>query len=199
MTRSSVVSDDAKNHKQTLRAEKKRARRALTPAQQSAAAVQLARRVASSLAFIRAQRVALYWPFAGEISPLNLLQHPQANRKQWYLPVIRETTMEFFQFQPGAGLGANRFGIMEPDSANQRAIKPWQLDLILVPLVAFDAQKHRLGMGGGFYDRYLSPQRIAIKRPYLLGVGHQVQEVAELPLEPWDVRLDAIATDQHWY
>ena len=68
-----------------------------------------------------------------------------------------------------------------------------------MPLVAFDAQRNRLGMGGGFYDRYLATDTAVIKRPHLIGVGHQCQQVEALPLEPWDVMLDAVVTDRRWY
>ncbi len=73
-----------------------------------------------------------------------------------------------------------------------------ELDALILPLLAFDTQGQRLGMGGGFYDRSLAAlrHRRRWRRPRLLGVAHGFQEVSELPREPWDVPLDGIVTEQ---
>lgn len=74
---------------------------------------------------------------------------------------------------------------------------PWTLDAIFMPLVGFDREGHRLGMGGGFYDRTLAFTRHWPRAvPKLVGLGHHSQEVARLPVQPWDVSLHAIATDR---
>jgi 5-formyltetrahydrofolate cyclo-ligase len=75
------------------------------------------------------------------------------------------------------------------------------LDLVLTPLVAFDAQGHRLGMGGGFYDRsfaYLLRHSRWL-RPRLIGLAYDFQRQTRLPHQPWDVPLHAIATDHRLY
>lgn len=189
---------EASQHKQALRRSKRQARRQLSPLQQQLAARQLCRRIAASLVFIRARHVALYWPVAGEISPLPLLQHPAAKHKQWYLPVVRGRDMQFYRHRPDQQLVANRFAINEPNTAGQRPIKPWLLQLVIMPLVAFDDQRHRLGMGGGFYDRYLASRQLTLKRPYLLGAAHECQFTPAVPTEPWDIKLNAVASDQRW-
>src|SRR5687767_13746260 len=90
----------------------------------------------------------------------------------------------------------NRFGIPEPTG---RRCAPQQLDLVLLPLVAFDRRGARLGMGGGFYDRTFAFLRVAGRRkPRLVGLAHHFQEVAQLPREPWDVPLAAIVTERGW-
>jgi 5-formyltetrahydrofolate cyclo-ligase len=73
------------------------------------------------------------------------------------------------------------------------------LDYVLFPLVGFDAQGSRLGMGGGFYDRTFAQTTRWPKRPKLIGVAHDCQKVATLPLEPWDITLEAVVTDQGIY
>lgn len=93
----------------------------------------------------------------------------------------------------------NRFGIPEP--AQSRRQPPGMLDLVVVPLVGFDAACNRMGMGGGFYDRsfaYRLTRRHA--GPRLVGLAFDCQQVAELPVAPWDVPLDVIVTESrvHW-
>ena len=75
------------------------------------------------------------------------------------------------------------------------------LDLILVPLVAFDANGQRVGMGGGFYDRTLGKARInsTWKRPYLIGIAHELQRVPAIAVQPWDVQMDAVVTEAGVY
>lgn len=185
--------------KSDLRRDKKRARRNLTHSQQQLAANSLCRLVTSSLPYLRARRVAIYWPWAGEISPLPLLnQLSQTLKKEWYLPVVQDSAMQFYRVDARQRLIANRFGIPEPDTKGLAPIKPWLLDLVVVPLVAFDGQRNRLGMGGGFYDRCFSRDHRLIKKPFLLGVAHQCQAADKIPVEPWDITLDAVATDKHW-
>jgi 5-formyltetrahydrofolate cyclo-ligase len=76
-----------------------------------------------------------------------------------------------------------------------------ELDLILLPLVAFDESGQRLGMGGGFFDRSLAflAWRQHWRKPHLIGLAYDFQKVAALPREPWDVPLDAVVTDQNVY
>jgi 5-formyltetrahydrofolate cyclo-ligase len=96
---------------------------------------------------------------------------------------------------------ANRFNIPEPTLRNRRLRLAWTLDLLLVPLVGFDAGGNRLGMGGGFYDRTLSylSHRTYWRRPRLIGIAHECQRVAELRLRPWDVPLDMVVTERQVY
>ncbi|HSP32348.1 MAG TPA: 5-formyltetrahydrofolate cyclo-ligase, partial [Halomonas sp.] len=94
----------------------------------------------------------------------------------------------------------NRLGICEPDlrfSAQRRTRLPaWVLDTLIVPLVGFDAKANRIGMGGGFYDRSLAFMRRPGPSPTLIGVAHACQQVALLPVESWDVPLQAVVSDQ---
>jgi len=73
--------------------------------------------------------------------------------------------------------------------------------LVLLPLVGFDEQGGRLGMGGGFYDRSLAyrPLRKNWHKPTLLGVAHECQKVDRLALASWDIRLQGVVTDRRWY
>ena len=187
-----------------LRRKLRHARRQLTPAQQRLAARRLYRQLAQHPLFRRARHIALYLPNDGEIDPRLLLQAAQRRGKATYLPVLNpwpRTRMVFQRIEPGEQLRRNRFGILEPVIRTARQRRVWALDLLLIPLVGFDEKGGRLGMGGGFYDRSLAYRAMRKKshKPTLLGLAHECQRVDRLPLESWDVALQATVTDQGWY
>ena len=114
-----------------------------------------------------------------------------------YLPVIAGARLWFSPFAPDTAMADNRFGIPEP-RARRRAMPAWALDLVLMPLVAFDDAGNRIGMGGGFYDRtfaYLNHRR-HLRRPVLVGAAFSFQHRPRLDARPWDVPLDAVVTDR---
>jgi 5-formyltetrahydrofolate cyclo-ligase len=84
-------------------------------------------------------------------------------------------------------------GIAKP--ASGAAIRWTDLDLIVVPLLAFDAHGRRLGSGAGYYDRLLGRPR-PFRRPLVVGYAYALQQQAELPEDPWDRKLDAVATER---
>lgn len=187
-----------------LRRQLRLARRALSPAQQRAAASGLYRQLAQHPLFRRARHLALYLPNDGEIDPRPLLRAAQRRGKATYLPVLNpwpRTRMVFQRVRAGEPLVRNRFGILEPRLIHGRLRKVWALDLVLMPLVGFDQQGGRLGMGGGFYDRSLAyrARRKNGHKPTLLGLAHECQKVDRLALASWDVPLRATVTDRHWY
>lgn len=185
--------------KSSLRARLRRRRRALTPAQQRRAAKEMARRVSREPFFLRARRVALYLANDGELDPALLLTRAAAVGKRTCLPVLDPLARRFLYFlpwRPGQPLTPNRYGIPEPRLGRGARLPPWSLDIVFFPLVGFDARGNRLGMGGGFYDRTFDPRRGGGRRPLLVGLAHDFQQVDALPADPWDVPLDAIATDR---
>ncbi|ANF27911.1 5-formyltetrahydrofolate cyclo-ligase [Stutzerimonas stutzeri] len=187
-----------------LRRQLRQARRQLSPTQQRRAARNLYRQLAQHPIFRRARHIAFYLPNDGEIDPRPLMLEAQRRGKATYLPVLNawpRTRMVFQRLMPNERLGPNRFGIAEPAFRPNRQRRIWTLDLVLMPLVGFDEDGGRLGMGGGFYDRSLAyrGRRKNGHKPTLLGLAHECQKVDRLPLEPWDVSLQATVTDQSWY
>ncbi|RMO91348.1 5-formyltetrahydrofolate cyclo-ligase [Pseudomonas syringae pv. philadelphi] len=187
-----------------LRRQLRHARRSLSPGQQRQAARDIYRQLAQHPLFRRARHVSLYLPMDGEIDPRLLLREAQRRGKATYLPVLNtwpRTRMVFQRVRPGERFIPNRFRIPEPriDRAKQRKI--WALDLVLMPLVGFDDQGGRLGMGGGFYDRSLAylARRKAWRKPVLLGLAHECQKVDRLAQASWDVPLQGTLSDKHWY
>ena len=182
-----------------------RAQRArLSPAAQADAALLVAHRIARSPLFQRSQHIACYLPQRGELDPAPLMQRAWAMGKTCYLPVLSPLSGErlwFVPYRQGDPLTPNRFGIPEPCLSTAHRAPPWVLDLILTPLVAFDTQGNRLGMGGGFYDRTFSflRRRQHWRKPRLVGIAYDFQCVATLQHYPWDIPLQAIATEIKLY
>lgn len=182
--------------KTSLRSQLRQQRRDLSPLQQRQASEALCRQLWRLPAIRRAKHIAFYWPSDGEISPLPLMQRLQRQGKQCYLPVIkRDKQMQFIRMNQ-AKLIQNRFGIPEPLGRVGFAVK--HLDIILMPLVGFDERGGRLGMGGGYYDRALAFKNRQNWRgkPWLVGLAHDLQKVALLPTESWDIDLAAVVTEK---
>ena len=184
--------------RQTIRQQ----RRALTHKEASLCAEQLAHQASKHPLVRRSSRIAAYLSSDGEIDPQPLLQSLWSAGKQVYLPVLvpfSRQTLWFARFNPDDMLAYNRFGIPEP--VRRRLIKPSALDLVLAPLVAFDAAGHRIGMGGGFYDRTFAflQQRQHWYKPKLLGLAYEFQKQAAIKTNKWDIPLDAIATESCIY
>ena len=187
-----------------LRRQLRKARRSLTRSQQREAARGLYRQLAQHPLFRRARHVSLYLPMDGEIDPRLLLRAAQRRGKATYLPVLNawpRTRMVFQRVRPGEKFKPNRLRIPEPriNRAKQRRI--WALDLVLMPLVGFDDEGGRLGMGGGFYDRSLAyrARRSTWRKPVLLGLAHECQKVERLAQASWDVPLQGTVSDKRWY
>ncbi|WP_018954877.1 5-formyltetrahydrofolate cyclo-ligase [Thioalkalivibrio sulfidiphilus] len=161
---------------------------------------QIARHIIHSPLFNRARRIAVYMPNRGEVDPGLVIAAARARRKQLYLPVLdpgHPHRLWFLPWEPRTRLQANRFGIPEPVMTRGRRLSPRHLDLVLTPLVGFDRDGNRLGMGGGYYDTTFEflAGRSHWHKPRLLGLAYGFQEVDALPHEPWDVPLTAIVTE----
>jgi len=181
-----------------LRARLRAERAALAPQQRIAAAQSLHATLEQLPEFLVDTRVAGYWAVGGEMPLLALLGPLRARAQRYHLPVIGvDNTLRFAPWQAGAPVQANRYGIPEPESAAD-LVAPEAMELVLVPLLGFDRRGNRLGMGAGYYNRGFAFLRDAVRpaQPLLVGIGYHFQEVAALPSEPWDVRLDFVATDR---
>ena len=181
--------------KSVLREQLRAARRAISASQRLAAAEALSARLLS-LPFAPIEGyVAGYWALNGEIA-LYRWQVQLPERLVYCLPVLhREKRLRFAPWRAGDALVTNRYGIPEPDVDPESALPAQAMSLVVMPLVGFDDAGHRLGMGGGWYDRSLQSRRAAAPPPWLVGVGFDCQQVASLDAADWDVRPDAICTE----
>lgn len=193
--------------KQTTRASLRKslrdARRALSPRQQDMAASRLHHLVSTQRYFRSAKRIAFYLPSDGEIDPSLLLAQALAQGKQCYLPCMhphRPNRLLFLRYRRGDALNSHRWGMLQPSLRRARAISARALDLVFLPLVGFDRQGNRLGMGKGFYDRSFGFRARAKRHsPKLIGLAHECQRVDHLDHQAWDVRLDKIESDRGSY
>ena len=179
-----------------LRRELRAQRRALEPSVRQAADRELISRVARLGAYRSARRIALYLAFDGEPDLDRLIRLASAQGKELYVPQLLGKTMQFAQLGTAARLRRNSFGIAEPEQA--RTIAARRLDLVLTPLVAFDAFGTRLGIGGGYYDRYFEflRARTSWLKPKLVGIAYELQCAATIERQPWDVPLWAAVTER---
>jgi len=147
---------------------------------------------------MRARRFAAYLSNDGEPDLGLLLYRSAVMGKRAYLPALHGKSLWFLPLASDLPMVENQFGIAEPSCHPDERLKPYALDLVLVPLVAFDASGSRLGMGGGYYDRcfaYLN-HRSRWRRPRLIGVAFEFQRAEAIPSRPWDVRLDGVSTER---
>lgn len=173
-------------------------RKILSPLEQSQKARQLLQWIHTVPAFAAAGHIAFYWPMGAEISPKPLLWAAEQQHKRCYLPCLQSglQILDFVAYQSEDPLSLNPLGFLEPDPQHNPRINLCDLDLILIPLLAFDAYGQRLGRGAGHYDRTLATRAQGSCKPYLLGLGYACQSVDRLPADPWDRPLDGVLTEE---
>jgi 5-formyltetrahydrofolate cyclo-ligase len=181
-----------------------RQRRNTVPsADRRAVAREVARHLLRHGVFSCGQHVAIYAPFDGEIDLAPLLRHARRLKLRLYVPRIvnmRARTMEFVELpcEASYALAKRRLHWLHGRRINRhRRIDPRRLDVVLIPVVAFDVHGWRLGFGAGFYDRKLAfMRRPFVRKPRLVGIGYDFQRVPPQPQSPWDVPLHAIVTER---
>lgn len=181
--------------RQDIRQQIRQRRRALSAQQQHTFARQTAESIASHPRIIAADSVAAFLSFDGELDTRPLIERLWHMGKQVYLPVLHPFSagnLLFLHYHPDSVLRPNRFNILEPELDVRNVLPTSQLAVILAPLVAFDSQGQRLGMGGGLYDRTL--QQWQHGGPYPIGLAHDCQQVDYIPTEHWDIPLPEIVT-----
>jgi 5-formyltetrahydrofolate cyclo-ligase len=181
-----------KELKQHFRKEALARRDNLDPVWRIEQALHIAETLSAGIAVEPGQVVSGYWPMRSEVDVRPLLYSLAERRARLCLPAILDkTTMVFRELVRGAPLVAMGFGTFGPD-ATAEVLDP---AVMLVPLAAFDARGHRIGYGGGFYDRAIERLLDAGKPPHLIGIAFDCQEVERVPEEPHDVMLAEILTE----
>jgi len=168
------------------------------------AAVHAASQLKMAKAFINSQRIACYFPCQGELDLFPVMRLAWEMGKNCYLPVlggIGARRLWFALYREGDPLSLNRFGIPEPVSKGRKLLPARQLDLIIAPLLAFDVQGNRLGMGGGYYDRTLSflNHHRRWHRPKFFGSAYEFQKINALDTQAWDIPMQGIITEEKLY
>ena len=187
-------------NKKSLRQDIRKQRWQLDFYEQQLASDLLTTNAIASKILLKFDRVACYLANDGEIDTHSLIETLWSLNKRVYLPIVSHlpgTPLWFAPFNPGSKLKINRYGIPEPDIHPRKRITARQLDLILMPLVAFDVNGNRLGMGQGYYDRSLKflNHRKYWRRPLLAGIAYDFQYVKKIESEAWDIPLNLAITD----
>lgn len=176
--------------RQAIRTRCQSIRKQLSPNEQIAASSRVCQQIRLLSDYQKAKRIAIYHAIQGEID-LSALQE-----KACYLPMINvDKTLLFLPVTSNTVFYKNCFGIAEPDVNHDLAILPDDLDIIFLPLVAFDEHGTRLGMGGGYYDRTLASSH----RTVLIGVGYDFQRQPFIDRKPWDIPMAAVITESNVY
>lgn len=181
--------------RQDIRTHVRHLRRALTTEQQQQAAEQVAERALNFAPIQQAKKIALFLSFDGELNTRPLIANLWQRKQEVYLPVLHPFSrgqLLFFRYDSTTTLTPNRLRIPEPPLDIRNLATLSELDVMMVPLVAFDSEGQRLGMGGGFYDRTLQNWQQHGFLP--VGLAHDCQQVDALPVAEWDVPLQAIVT-----
>ncbi len=152
-----------------------------------------ARHFQKSIALPQGGVIAGYWPIRDEFDCRPLLEGIAARGGSLALPVVAGDSgrLVFREWRPGAPLIPAGHGTLGPKAA-AREVLP---DVVISPLLAFDRRGYRLGYGGGYYDRSLTVLRAAGKCKYAIGLGFSAQRVQQVPVSPYDARLNAVVTE----
>lgn len=178
-------------------------RKSFSSEQQNTAARNLLVQLKYLSEFDAAGSIAMYLVNDGEIDPIEAMRWCWGNQKNVYVPVVTQSDKNSLVFAPvhkNTEFQENKFGIREPIVDIKDIEFAENLDLVLMPLVAFDQQGNRVGMGGGFYDttfEFLKNNELLT--PTLVGIAHEIQKVEDISAEYWDIPLGTIVTDAAVY
>jgi 5-formyltetrahydrofolate cyclo-ligase len=183
-------------YKKAIRTTLKQVRANTSIHYRSVSSRQVCAKIRTLESYRKAKHLALYLAINGEIDLTMLWKTAPLHGKQCYFPVVNEdASLLFLPATPATSFKRNRYGIEEPDVSRSMAISPEDLDLVIVPLVAFDIDCRRLGMGSGSYDRTFANASPSI----LLGAAYQFQYVDFIIPESWDVPLHGVVTEKAVY
>jgi len=152
--------------------------------------------------FIQSNNIACYFAQEKEFDCESIIKAVWQSQKKCFLPVLstdQKNFLDFVLYRSNDALRFNRYRILEP--INKVKIPSEALDVVIIPLVGFNEKGHRLGMGGGYYDRtfsYINEKKCA-KTPFLLGLAYEIQRFRLLPNDVWDVSLDGVLTEEKLY
>jgi 5-formyltetrahydrofolate cyclo-ligase len=184
---------------QQIRQHYRRLRKNLSYTEQQLNAQHLANNISHYLSNYKRYKIAAYLAVQGEISLSNWIASQLLH--SIYLPKLYEPVHPNLRFAPLTEQTSwinNRYKIVEPKAHWGETLHARELDIILMPLVAFDRAGNRMGMGAGYYDRSLAFKhtRRHYNKPVLIGVAHSIQEHPALISNEWDVSMDCIITEK---
>lgn len=191
-----TMSADLKALKTTIRKEKIAARKAIEPDQRKIRSEKLCRKIIDSEFYENAEIIMIYKAAAGEVM-LDVLEKDALSKKKklCYPLCVNKTDMKALMPKDENAFVSGAFGIMEPDKNNALEISPEDIDLIIAPCTAFDEECRRIGMGAGYYDRYLPK----CNKAYVAAAAFEVQKTQNVPTDIYDKTLNAVVSEEKVY
>ncbi|MDB5406005.1 MAG: 5-formyltetrahydrofolate cyclo-ligase [Rhodospirillales bacterium] len=180
---------DPTRWRQAMRDELIERRRAIAPAERLRWNEAIAVRLETLLRELPVGTIGFYWPFRGEFDAKPLVLRLIAGGWRAALPAVvaPRQPLEFRPWSAGMAMEKGVWNIPTPPAG--AVVSP---DTLLVPLVGFDAQRYRLGYGGGFFDRTLAGMA---PRPLAIGIGYELSQVASIRPQPYDIPMSAVVTE----
>lgn len=147
--------------------------------------------------FKQSRHIACYYAFKSEFATQPIMEAIWQAEKVCYLPVLTESkALKFVRYDQRDELQPNQYAIPEPVNM-EVTVSPDKLDLVILPLVAFDSSGMRLGTGGGYYDRtFAFLQTRQEHKPFMLGLAYASQQAESISAEAWDIKMDAVLTEK---
>jgi 5-formyltetrahydrofolate cyclo-ligase len=174
-------------------------RKALAAASAATAATAACRNLAQLPELSGSTRIATYLAVNGEIETIPFIRDAWQRNKRVYLPVLQTgNTLLFAPYTSRSRMRNNRYHIAEPEiTADEPPLPAAAMDILIIPLVAFDRNCHRIGMGAGFYDRTLAGG--GPSAPVRIGLAYELQQVAPIQPRDWDIPMHKIVTESRIY
>lgn len=202
LSKNKMSKNKSKDKNRHLRYQLRQQRREFSLENQELAAKNLAKQCDQSLLVEACTHIALYIANDSEINAKYILQNLCQPNQYCYLPALSNDPaqpLHFLQHTAGEPLVPNRYDILEPPYSDDKLISPEKLNLVFMPLVGFDLQGNRLGMGGGYYDRMFAFRNEKANKKHntkLIGLAYDFQLVEALNVNDWDVKMDGVLTDK---
>lgn len=182
--------------RERLRREKIRARDRLSPEERAELSARAAERLLASPEFRQAGTLLIYRAVRGEVRLEALESAPASGEKRLAYPLCVSGTELIAMLPHGEDAWTRGYcGIFEPLPEKSELIRPGEIDLVVCPCTVFDERCHRMGMGAGFYDRYL--EKCVNAR--IVSVAFECQKAARVPAAPWDKPMEAVFTERAVY
>lgn len=193
-------SQDIEKKKARLRQEILKQRDGLSEMEQQAKSERIVRRLLDCACYQQAKKLLCYVSYKSEVRTIWLLKQALSDGKQVYCPKVQGRDMDFYRIEDVKELAAGYRGILEPAATIERCFLPEAENnrvLMIIPGAVFDAHYHRIGYGGGYYDRYLArcEKKLVTACLYKAALAYELQLVAQLPVQAHDKQVDQIVTE----
>jgi 5-formyltetrahydrofolate cyclo-ligase len=179
--------------KKSLRKQMRVLRDSVSPQEKELYDQNIFSKITTSAFYRESKNIFIYVSFGSEVETHSIIEQAIKDNKTVYVPKVinREEGMAAVKITALSELKASSFGILEPETISEEA-KPWQLDLILIPGLAFDKRGGRLGYGAGYYDRFLNDAKPETNK---IGIAYSCQVIDEVPMDEKDIFVDSIITE----